>query len=95
MVGNMAHKYQKFVRCSPKDLGMTTWVSVFLAVIDRTYIASLIKEKTFSSKMISEDTQLIFLDEWKVKKVRKVKLFQTICQQSQKVFTEKSQESVF
>ena len=33
----MPHKYKKFVICSSKDLGKTTWASVFLAVIDRTY----------------------------------------------------------
>ena len=50
----MPHKYRKLVVCA----------SVFLAVIDRTYITSLTKEKTFSSMMINEGTQLIFLDEW-------------------------------
>ena len=50
--------------CGPKDSGKTTWASVFLAVIDRTYITSLTKEKTFSPMMINEDNQLVFLDEW-------------------------------
>ena len=64
MAGKMQHKCRKLLVCGPKDSGKTTWVSVFLTVIDRTYIASLIKEKTFSSMMINEDTQLVFLDEW-------------------------------
>ena len=64
MAGKMPHKCRKLVVCGPKDSGKTTWASLFLAVIDRTYIASLTKEKTFSSMMINEDTQLVFLDEW-------------------------------
>ena len=64
MVGKMPHKCRKFVVCGLKDSGKTTRASVFLAAIEKTYIASLTKEKTFSSMMINEDTQLVFLDEW-------------------------------
>ena len=50
--------------CWPKRLWKTTWVSVFLSVILFRYIASITKEKTFSTAMINADTQLVFLDEW-------------------------------
>ena len=60
----MPHKCRKLVVCGPKDSGKTTRASVFLAAIDRTYIISLTKEKTFPSMMVNEDTQLVFLDEW-------------------------------
>lgn len=64
MAGRMPHKCRKLVVCGPKDSGKTTWASLFLAVIDRIYIASLTKEKTFSAMMITEETQLVLLDEW-------------------------------
>ena len=64
MAGKMPHECRKLVVCGLQDSEKTTWASGFLAVIERTYIASLTKEKTFSSMMINEDTQLFFLHEW-------------------------------
>ena len=46
--------------------GPSLWLlaSVFLSIIPFRYIASITKEKAFSTAMINSDTQLVFLDEW-------------------------------
>ena len=51
MAGRMPHKCPELVVSGPKDSGKTTWLSVLTGVI-------------FSMQMISEDTQLVFMDEW-------------------------------
>ena len=64
MAGRMPHKCPKLVVAGPKDSGKTTWLSVLTGVISARYIATVTKEKQFSMQMISEDTQLVFIDEW-------------------------------
>ena len=64
MAGRMPHKCPKLVVAGPKDSGKTTWLSVLTGVISPRYIATVTKEKQFSMQMISEDTQLVFIDEW-------------------------------
>ena len=65
-VNKFPHKCPKLVIAGPRDSGKSTWVSVFLPVmiIPFRYIASITKERTFSTAMINSDTQLVFLDEW-------------------------------
>ena len=63
MAGRMPHKCPKLVVAGPKDSGKTTWLSVLTGVISPRYIATVTKEKQFSMQMISEDTQLVFIDE--------------------------------
>ena len=64
MAGRMPHKCPKLVVAGPKDSGKTTWLSVLTGVISPRYIATVTKGKQFSMQMISEDTQLVFIDEW-------------------------------
>ena len=61
MAGRMPHKCPKLVVAGHKDSGKTTWLS---GVISPKYIATVMKEKQFSMQMISEDPQLVFIDEW-------------------------------
>ena len=63
-VGQFPHKCPKLVVAGPRDSGTSTWASVFLSIIPFRYIASITKEKAFSTAMINSDTQLVFLDEW-------------------------------
>ena len=58
------HKCPKLVVAGPRDSGKTTWASVFLSIIPFRYIASITKEKAFSTAMINADTQLVLLNEW-------------------------------
>ena len=37
---------------------------MFLKIVPFLYMASITKERTFSTAMINSDTQLVFLDEW-------------------------------
>ena len=37
---------------------------MFLGVIPIQYVASITQEKQFSTSMIKQDTQIVFLDEW-------------------------------
>ena len=64
MCGRMPQKVKKLVVMRPKDCGKTTWASVFLSIIRKKFIASIIQENQFSCALIDEDTQIIFLDEW-------------------------------
>ena len=64
MAHRMPHKIRKLVVWGPKDSGKTGWFSVFLGLIPMKFIASITNEKQFSSAMISDETQLVFLDEW-------------------------------
>ena len=51
----------KTCRCRPKGL----WkIHVFLSTVPFLNIASITKERTFTTAMINSDTQLVFLDEW-------------------------------
>ena len=64
MAHRMPHKILKLVVWGPKDSGKTSWVNVFLGLIPMKFIASITNEKQFSAAMISDETQLVFLDEW-------------------------------
>ena len=64
MAHRMAHKTRKLVVYGPKDSGKTSWFHVFLGVIPMKFIASITSEKQFAASMITNDSQLIFLDEW-------------------------------
>ena len=59
----MPHKIRKLVAWGPKDSGKTSWFNVFLGLIPMKFIASVTNEKQFSMVMISDETQLVFLDE--------------------------------
>ena len=59
-----AHKTRKLVVYGPKDSGKTSWFHVFLGVIPMKFIASIRSEKQFTASIITNDSQLIFLDEW-------------------------------
>ena len=64
MAGRMPHKCPKLVVAGPEGSGKTTWLSVLTGVISPRYIATVMKEKQVLMQMISEDTQLVFIDEW-------------------------------
>ena len=61
---NMPHKVKKLVVASPKDSGKTSWSNIFHRMIPSSAIASLTKEKQFSAAMITNETQLVIVDEW-------------------------------
>ena len=60
----MPHKVRKLVVYRPKDSGKTSWFQVFLGIIPIQYVASITQEKQFSTSIIKQDTQIVFLDEW-------------------------------
>ena len=64
MAHRMPHKTRKLVVYGPKDSGKTSWFHVFLGVIPMKFIASITSEKQFAASMITNDSELIFLDEW-------------------------------
>jgi hypothetical protein len=53
------------VLTGPPNSGKTSWLEPILAVLDRRHLATCTEEKKFSCQMINEQTQLIWLDEWK------------------------------
>ena len=64
LAGRMPHKVRKLVVYGPKDSGKTSWFQLFLGIIPIQYVASITQEKQFSTSMIKQDTQIVFLDEW-------------------------------
>ena len=48
----------------PKDSGKTSWVAPFQGIIPLSRIATITREKQFSTQCISDNTQLVFMDEW-------------------------------
>ena len=61
---NMPQKESKLVVAGPKDSGKTSWSNIFHRIVPTDAIASLTKEKQFSAAMITNDTQLVIVDEW-------------------------------
>ena len=59
----MPQKVRKLV-AGPKDSGKTSWASIFHRIVPPGYIASITNEQQFSASMITNDTQLVFVDEW-------------------------------
>ena len=64
MAHRKPHKIRKLVVWGPKDSGKISWFDVFLGLISMKFIASITNEKQFSAAMVSDETQLVFLDEW-------------------------------
>ena len=60
----MPHKVKKLVVAGPKDSGKTSWSNIFHRIIPSSAIASLTQEKQFSAAMITNETQLVIVDEW-------------------------------
>ena len=59
----MPQKVRKLVVVGPKDSGKTCWSNIFHRIIPAKYIASITSEKQFSAAMISNETQLVLVDE--------------------------------
>ena len=64
MVGRMPHKIRRLVLCGPKDSGKTSWVQVSVGIIPLTNLAAITQEKQFSTAVMNEHIELVFLDEW-------------------------------
>lgn len=64
MALRMPHKVRKLVVAGPKDSGKTSWASIFHRIIPNDKIASITNERQFSAAMITDETQLVFVDEW-------------------------------
>ena len=62
----MPHNVRKLVVVGPKDSGKTSWSNVFQRLIPSGCIASVTNEGQFSAAMITNDTQLVIVDEWSV-----------------------------
>ena len=60
----MPHKTRELVVYGPKGSSKTSWFHVFLGVIPMKFIASITNEKQFAASVITNDSQLIFLDDW-------------------------------
>ena len=62
--GRMVHKVRKLMVCGPKDSGKSTWIEPVKGVIPEGCYASITKEGKFSTSMITDETQLTFVDEF-------------------------------
>jgi len=58
------HKTRKLCIVGEKDSGKTSLLAPLQGIMPIERIATLTKEKQFSAQMISEDTELVFVDEW-------------------------------
>ena len=64
MAHSMPHKIRKLVVQGPKDSGKTSWASVFRRIIPAESIASITSERQFSAAMVTDDTELVIVDDW-------------------------------
>lgn len=62
--GQLQHKTRKLVVVGAKDSGKTSWVRVFMGLMDKEKIAVLSKEEHFGTSMVEDDTELLWIDEW-------------------------------
>ena len=58
------HKTQKLCIVGDKDSGKTSLLAPLQGIIPISNIATLTREKQFSAQMISQETELVFIDEW-------------------------------
>ena len=63
---SMPHKVKKLAVVGPRDSQKTPWSNVFHRLISSESIASLTNESRFSASMITNDTQLVLVDECSV-----------------------------
>lgn len=52
------------VFCGGNNSGKLSWARIFFGLINRSKVASVTKEKTFSLSMVDENTDLIVIDKW-------------------------------
>ena len=66
----MPHKVCKLVVAGPRDSGKTSWSNIFhnRIILDHC-IAFVTKEREFSSAMITNETQLVIVDEWSTTRI--------------------------
>jgi hypothetical protein len=50
--------------CRTQGLGNTSWSNIFHRLIPADFIASLTNERQFSAAMITNETQLVIVNEW-------------------------------
>jgi hypothetical protein len=60
----MPQKVRKLVVAGLKDSGKTSWASVFHRVVPAESIASITNKHQFSVSMVTDDTQLVIVDDW-------------------------------
>ena len=60
----LPHKTRKLVVVGESDSGKSSWANILFGLIPAEKVAVLTKEKVFGSSMISDDTELLFVDEW-------------------------------
>ena len=63
-------KFKKILVCGQSDSGKTSWLVPIVEVLDKAYVVTLTREGKFSAQLLNEDTQLIFIDEWKPDKLQ-------------------------
>ena len=64
MASKMPQKVRKLVVAGPRDSGKTSWANIFHRVVPAESIATITSERQFSAAMLTDDTQLVIVDEW-------------------------------
>ena len=64
MASKMPQKMRKLVVIGPRDSGKTSWANIFHCVVPSESIAIITSERQFSAAMLTDDTQLVIVDEW-------------------------------
>ena len=62
--GRMPQKVRKLVVTGPRDSGKTSWAAGFHRLIPAHCVATITKERQFSTAMVDESTQLVIIDKW-------------------------------
>lgn len=64
MHGQFPHKETKLCLVGPADSGKTSWFSPLQGIIPSRYIAGVMNDGKFSAAMITNNTQVVMMDEW-------------------------------
>ena len=60
----LPQKAKKLVVHGDNDSGKTSWAKVFYGMFHSSKIVAVTNEKTFGTSMITDETEVIILDEW-------------------------------
>ena len=64
LTGRFPFRARKIFCIGPSDSGKTTWLEPILEVLDEEKVVTCTDEGKFSTQMLADDTQLLFIDEY-------------------------------
>lgn len=64
LIGHFPFKNPKLFVCGPSNSGKTCWFAPIASIVGPDGVSMVVKEGKFSLQQISEDTQVVVMEEW-------------------------------